>query len=344
MKNVFYCLAGLLILSCCIWSCSTEEAIEQVFGSVSAQSPVFLACQAVSAEELDFRFSLPVKVVSLSFDPPVQVASIVNGSMVRVNLGEILGPGEKHTADLLVEDEKGNTLNVLIPFRARNDRMPSFIITELRTEYTKADNKSGTKYNSEFVEFKTLSAGNLGALRLFIAGNTKQPLIMEFPPVEVASGEYIVIHLRTYEEGAQDELGENLDLSGGTDAGDTARDFWIPGKTKLLHKTDAVYFLDQDDKAVDAVMLSEKPDVWSKEQFMEAANFLHSQGAWFALNGAPKIPGPQDAAATGTATTTRTICRDEDAADTNKAGDWYVTVTSGATPGARNNPGRYVPK
>jgi hypothetical protein len=38
--------------------------------------------------------------------------------------------GERILADILVEDKDGNTLNVLVPFRSRNENFPSFIITE----------------------------------------------------------------------------------------------------------------------------------------------------------------------------------------------------------------------
>ncbi|MDR1277414.1 MAG: hypothetical protein LBK02_01540, partial [Treponema sp.] len=206
--------------------------------------------------------------------------------------------------------------------------------TELRTEYSKP--------KAEFVEFKTRQAGNLGALRLFIAGNYKQPLVYEFSPVEVGAGEYILIHLRTIEEGAKDETGSDLSASGGVDAVPGARDFWIPGSEKLLHKTDALYFLDQDDRVIDAVMLGENPDPWwDKEYLAAAADFLYQQGAWSSPEG--KIPGPAEAVITYNIKTamTRSISRDESTEDTNGAADWYITATGGASPGQPNKPGRF---
>jgi hypothetical protein len=216
--------------------------------------------------------------------------------------------------------------------------MPKLLITELRTEYSKP--------KTEFVEFKTLEAGNLGALRLIIPGNTKNPQAFEFPPVEVKKGEYILVHLRTRDSdtGAVNETGDNLALSGGSEALPDARDFWIPGSNKLLHKTDVVYFMDQDDKVIDAVMMSEKPDPsWSKECFIAAAELLHEQGAWLSADGG--IPGPQDAVHSGKTTASRSISRDNEAPDTNGAGDWYITASTtkkpGATPGKKNNPLRF---
>jgi hypothetical protein len=331
------CLAGTGAFA----SCSTGESVQEALGfnPLSSEMPVFQACKAVSSREISFQFSLPVRVASLNFDPALSVESTSDGTTVTIVLDEALNPGDPVTADLLVEEAAGNTLNVLVPFRARNDRMPRLLITELRIE--------ATKPKSEFVEFKTLEAGNLGALRLFISGNTKKPLTFEFPPVEVKKGEYILVHLRTRDTdtGAVNETGDDLALSGGNEALPDARDFWIPGSNKLLHKTDVVYLMDQDDKVIDAVMMSEKPDpLWSKECFIDAAELLHEQGAWLSADGG--IPGPEDAVITANikTSTTRSISRDEDM-DTNRAEDWYITASTtknpGATPGKKNNPLRF---
>ena len=333
MKYITFVPVVICAIFCTVCSCATGENAAQILGK-SSESPMFLSCKAVSETEIDFRFSQPVNVSSVYFSPSVQVESVESGSTVRVTIGEGPGPGERLTADLLAEDEKGNTINVLVPFRTRNNRMPALLINELRTE--------NTKPRYEFIEFKTLKAGNLGALRLFIAGNNKAPMVYEFPPVESSAGEYITLHLRTTEENCRDELGKNLAESGGTDSSPTARDLWIPGSTKLLHKTDAVYLLDQDDNVVDAVMMSENADPWwNKDYLAEAAEFLFNAGAWKGPDG--KICGPADAVKSNGTTTTRTICRDETVKNTGTASGWYITASSGATPGAPNNPKRYVP-
>jgi hypothetical protein len=332
-RVVLRALSRGIFLLCLLSACSTGEAVEQILGS-SSEAPVFLAYQPLSGREISFQFSLPVRVKSLNLEPPLPVESLSEGSGVKIVLGENPAGGERFVADILVEDHAGNTLNVLIPFRTKNERTPRLLINEVRTEYSKP--------KTEFVELKTLEAGNLGALRLYIAGNTKNPLVFEFPPAEVAAGEYVVLHLRTLDSdtGAVNETGPNLALSKGNEAADKARDFWIPGSAKLLRPTDVIYLTDQDDKIIDAVMLSENPDSWwSKEEFVQAADMLYRQEAW--LSGDGKIAGPQDAVITGKTTLTRTICREESVSDGNDAGDWYITATSSATPGGPNNPKRY---
>jgi hypothetical protein len=203
----------------------------------------------------------------------------------------------------------------------------------------------------EFLEFFALEAGNLGAMRLFIAGHSLSQPVYEFPPAEVKAGEYIVLHLRTIEDGCVDETGSDLALSGGTDALDTARDLWLPGAAKLLHKTSAAWLLDQDDSIIDAVLLCETPSEWGKNNSAAAAEFLGQRGAWLPRQGddentgseSPRLPGHADAIATLGATATRTVCRDESIPPARRADNWYVTATSNATPGKENSTRRYVP-
>jgi hypothetical protein len=334
MKYLYSLLAVIYSIFCTGCSCVTDglEAAEQILGK-SSEAPVFISCKAVSKTEIDFEFSLPVKVTSLHFSPEIQPDAIENGSTVRVSFSGGPGPGERMIVDLLAEDENGNTINVLVPFRSRNDRLPSLLITEIRTEYSKP--------KCEFIEFRALEAGNLGALRVFVAGNYKAPLIYEFPPVDVAKGEYITLHLRTTEESNRDELGKNLDYSGGADSSPTGRDIWIPGSAKLLHKTDAIYLMDQDDSVVDAVMLSDNADPWwGKVYFAEAAEFLYNAAAWKSPDN--KVCDPSKAVQSARATTTRTICRDETlGTNSGTAADWYITANNSATPGNPNNPKRF---
>ena len=334
MKYMHFFLAGICSIFFMVCSCATggSETAALILGR-SSESPVFLSCKAVSETEINFQFSCPVRVTSLYFTPAIKLETVEDGSTVRVYYSGGPGPGERLTADLLAEDENGNTINVLVPFRTRNDRIPRLFINELRTEYSKP--------KSEFIELKTIEAGNLGALRMYVAGNYKEPLLYEFPPIEAAAGEYITLHLRTIEEGCRDELGSNLAESGGTDSSPNARDLWIPGAVKLLRKTDAVYLLDQDNRVVDAVMISETADPWwNKDYFAEAAEFLFRMDAWKSPDG--KICSPADAMRSVGTTLTRTICRDETIDErTGTAADWYITATSSATPGKPNNPKRY---
>ena len=322
-------------------ACSTEGDIQQILGT-SVQPPVFVDCRPVSATEIVFTFSQPVKVISLNFDGEIEPESVKEGSEVKITLARPLEEGKKITADLLVEDSGRNSLNVIVPFRARNDRMPALVFNELRFD------SSGSKV--EYVEFFTPEAGNLGAMRLFIAHQSLSAPLYEFPPVEVKAGEYIVLHFRTVEEGCVDETGPKLDLSGGVEAQSTARDFWIPGSKKLLHNTNGLWLLDQDDGIIDALLLAETPDLAGvsaalAKTFAAAAEYLGAANGWLPPSGkrpaAGWIPSPSDAVLTKGTTNTRTLCRNEVILPERRAINWYVAATSCATPGEKNNPKRF---
>jgi hypothetical protein len=279
-----------------------------------------------------------VTVKTIDFYPETQVDSVVNGSTVKVRLKEGTEPGKLITADIVAEDEKSNTINVLVSLRTRNDRMPKLVINELCTEYSNAS--IGRK--AEYIEFKMMSAGNLGAMRVVIIGNSNaaRQTIFEFSPVEVKNNEYVVLHLRTFEPSlSKDEYGSNLAESGGVNSSPTARDFWIPGITKLFHKTAFVYVLDQDDNVLAAILLCERSDLpWPKDYFFEAADFLFAKNAWTSSDGITY--NPVDAIHSARTTNTRTICRNENVPNTNSSADWYITATNGATPGGPNDPRR----
>ena len=308
--------------------CSTETSLQRLLGT-SASSIVFNGCKTPAEGEVNFYFSREVNVSSLYFDPPMETEILSQGEIVTIRFDSALPGGSLVSTDILVEDENRNTLNVLVSFRTRNDRMPELEINEIRTAYSNSNGNARV----EFVEIKALTAGNLGAMRLFAAYEKEEP-IFEFPPVEVKKNEYIVVHTRSIEPGIVNETGTNLGESKGNDALPTARDFWMPGTLKL-HDTNVIYLMDQDDNILDGVLLLSSNYKW-KDSMTIPAREMAEQGMWSGS-------GPEDAVNTSGNTATRTINRDEKKKNSHSAADWYVTVTSGATPGRENNTGRYKP-
>jgi hypothetical protein len=306
-----------------------EEDKEEEDAALAAE---FLSGKFVSETEIAFNFSLPVRVLSLSFEPPLESGQVKEGSTVTVILEENPKPGMRFTASIKAEDEWGNIIDAETSLFSINNRVPKMQINELRTE------SSNPYLRAEFIEFKMLSDGNLGALRVFAASNTANPMIYQFLPVEVSAGEYVVLHLRTMEPHlAVDEYGDCLEESGGRDSSPTARDIWIPGSVKLLRKTDAVYVMDQDDNVLDAVMISEtQATAWTRNNLAEAASFLFHKGAWMSASG--EICRPVDAvnsSGIGSAYT-RSISRDETADNVGNATNWYIAESGNVTPGLPN--------
>jgi len=366
MKKFRNCLGGMLVLLCLLGSCSggtdhggsiplDEEGIEEKTKDPDKDDnedgkkkndtgdnedtnkkiscpAVFIICKTLPENEIVFEFSDPVSFVSLSFDPDLKFKVIEKeGSEVIIKLTENLVPGLSVEADLLVTDEYENTINEQVTFRTRNNRVPRLQINELYTEYSKP--------KAEFIEFKMLSEGNLSGLCVFAEWNNKTPQIYEFAPMEVKAGEYVVLHLRMLEESCKDEDTEKLDVSLGTDSCPTARDLWIPGSKKLLHKTDAIYVQDQDGKVLDAIMMTENSSsVWNNKGIAAAAKFLFDQGAWKSPEGG--VCSPVDAVDTSgiKSSITKSISRNEGVENTHTAADWYVTTSGGVTPGLPNKP------
>ena len=309
-----------------------KDEKEEIEEEQEAPAAVFLSGKFVAETEIELEFSFPVKVLSLSFEPPLEPVSVEEGNIVKVFLEEQPEPGTRFKVSFEVEDEWENAFGAELILFAQNNRVPNLQINELRTE------SSTAQLRAEFIEFKILSDGNLGALRVFAAWSPTNQMIYQFLPVEVKAEEYVVLHLRTLEEHlCISEYGDCLAESGGKDSSPTARDIWIPGSTKWLRKTDAVYVMDLDDNVLDAVMISEaQGEVWSRPSLAKAAAFLFEKNAWASSTG--EICRPADAvnsSGIGTAAT-RSISRNESAENVGNATNWFATGDGGATPGMPN--------
>ena len=327
MKVFRFALSGMIVLLYLLGSCSIEninfgEQVEigkpaQDDGSEAVKEP------SVTDEEADDDTpdtSLPDNGESDSDGDSDDTPDIPSPDS-----------GESDT-----DSDSDDTPDTSLPDNKVNN--PELQINEMRTEYEKSSSRV------EYIEFKMKTAGDLGGVRVYVAGNYKNPLVFEFLPVEVDKDEYIVLHLRTLEDSCVNEYGDSLDESGGRDSSPAARDFWIPGSEERLRKTDVVYVLDNNGNVLDAVMLAEKisaeswPLLSRQDCFTPAAEFLFNNGAWKSTNGT--IPCPADAVNTSGIGTSkiRSISRDETVEDTDTAADWYITVSNGLTPGRENNP------
>jgi hypothetical protein len=292
------------------------------------EPPKFAGFDLFSKKEIHFNFSAAVNTVFCTFSPYQEIDCIRDGKTVKVFLRENLELQTEFLIELNVKDDWENSLSVEVPLFV-NDWIPKIEINELRTEYSSP--------RAEFIEFKVKSAGDLDGLRLYIMWAAKGPYIFDFPAVDVKSGEYVTLHLRTLESAGVNELGEDLSESTGTDSCPTARDLWVPGSSEWLHKTDIVYLQDANGGILDAVILNESPgETWSRAHFAQIAEDLYNKGAWKSADG--QLPGPLDAVDTSTVKTaaTKSISRHEGKENTHTANDWYITSTGGASPGQPN--------
>lgn len=314
-------------------ACLPEAPIEEIWTTVSIP-PSFENLQALDARRVEACFSKEVSVDSIYSEPDLGEALTENEDeeSILIVFSSPLEAGVRYTIGMEATDRHGNSLSVVSSVCGRNERIPDLLITELRTEYSKP--------RAEFLEIKALCDGNLGGVAIHNTSSGINTPLFTFPPCEVQSGEYIVVHLRSMEAGWIQEIGA-LDESPGRDACDTARDFWVEGTTKLTRKNDFMAIVDQDGDIVDALLVCDYVgEEWKQQDLEEGAHWLGANGAWKAEGGAIV---PEDAAPSSGATLTRTINRDESREDSDSASDWYVCDTSGTSPGLPNNDSRYNP-
>ena len=195
------------------------------------------------------------------------------------------------------------------------------VINEVRPDYS-----TNLKY-AEYIEFKVKGGGNMKGLQVHIMNEARNPFIYTFPAIDVAEGEYITLHLRTFENNCINELGGNLSLSGGIESCPTARDLWVSGSEKLLHKTDIIIVQDINGVIHDALCLNETPGKpWGKNQahFSAILEDLNNKMAW-------KSPDGVD---TSAASIYKSVNRRESVKNTHSVNDWYLTVNT--SPGLPN--------
>jgi hypothetical protein len=250
-------------------------------------------------------------------------------------------PGIAYVLTGLVSDSAGNLSSFVLPYWGFNADPARLVINELLTE--------GTASRPDAIEFFVLQGGNLAGLTLFIGSPGLHDLRYVFPACTVAKGEFIILHLKPQglpEE--QDEL-EDVTLSGGIDASPSARDFWVRGDPGSLSGKNGVVSLcsSPTGSIMDAVAYSERTSEsdtkysgFGTAAFRDRLGELVACGAWI-IQGAN--PRPEDCARSTGTTSTRTICRSSDSADTDSAGDWHIVPTRGISLGRPNTDAVHVP-
>jgi hypothetical protein len=325
-------LFPVLLLSACPVGVMDPEVVTFWGGDLSV--PTLGEVSAVSASGVNASFSASVSVVSAEVlvgqgidgneRIPVTWGEGAETGSILFTLGKPCGIAERAILSGTVRDAKGNTLSFAVPFTAYNDRVPRLRISEVRTDYSKP--------KVEYIELRALSAGNIGGVEIFNAANGANP-VRELPAAEVASGEYIVWHFRSLEEGLVNETGA-LDASVGVDACATARDFWDTQTKAPFKGTNVIWIRERKGGAIlDALLCAEgdKAD-WPNDAVRSAASEAVKARAW--------QPGPSvtDAASAADTTATRTLARDPALTDTDTAADWKVCATGKCSPGTVNVP------
>jgi hypothetical protein len=172
---------------------------------------------------------------------------------------------------------------------------------------------------------------------------------LRFPPREVAAGDYVVAHLKTFTgEAAINEV-NNKGESGGADSSAAAWDFWLPGEEAALPGGNGLVCLYRDPSGglLDAMIYSERTSTSDTAYGGFGSKNFQAQAAELAATGQWKTDGetirPEDCVPSAACTSTRTLCRGSSSADTDAAADWHTVPTGKSSFGQPNSDERYDP-
>lgn len=251
--------------------------------------------------------------------------------------------GKEYVLFAEAEDKKGNTLSFSSVFYGYNETLPRLILSEVRTE--------ASKPKPEFVELYCLSGGNTGGMVLELIYKSTS-VRYTLPPAFVEAGEYIVVHLRSYDEQkafcVDEAASEPSSLSASTaaDSCPSARDFWYSESSKIIGKTSVILLWERNrGRMTDALLIAEsEKESWPSVATGDAAQSAVLADVW--------IDGPSvtDAVCSDKVTATRTLSRQNIGQIVSSssgedfiwpvpvsASDWIVVATSQASPGKENS-------
>jgi hypothetical protein len=323
-------------------ACAEVQEVGRLF-SGDITPPAFGGVSMESPREIVVRFSeeaiLPAESVALSPELPLESVR-TEAEDVRITLAEDTVPGVEYVVHAIAEDSEGNRLSFLTRVYGYNPDVPELLINEFTTQ--------GSGNNPDIIELYTLSSGNLGGVTVYAGSTSDFDSRITLPALPVEAGAYLLIHFKP--EGLVEEIDEleEIDVSGGLNASDTARDFWVPDGTGLSGNNGALtVYAAPGGALLDAVVYSNRTSdsdenyggFGSKGAYTQATE-VAEQGGWHV---AGESIAPEDAIDPEDSTGTRTVNRTPGAPDTDSAGDWHIGPTSSASFGASNTVERYIP-
>jgi len=338
-------LLPVLLLSAAFSSCGPLSDLRN-FSGTDLFPPVINGILPVNAQSITLSFNETVEITS----PPVispdlgTITCRLEDNLIIINVSESQQAGTEYIIDGTVADGKGNIMSFLLPFYGYNAELPGIIISEFTTQ--------GSTTHPDIVELLITSGGNTAGLWI-IEGTTdyiEQGICL--PSCRVEEGDYILIHFKPQGIAEEiDETGADLDLSGGYDASESARDFWVESGSGLSANNGVIaVYCAPGGSLIDGLLYSNRTSESDDKYFgfgstrmLEKAIQLHAQNGWVATGEAGTRPRPEDAVNPDDSTATRSVCRMSVPEDTNAKQDWHIVPTSSSTFGELNCDEVYTP-
>lgn len=336
-KKVFILISILTLL---FSACPLEEGISAITCEAE-EIPAIESVQVVSKNTIKIKFTGTVNEIELVSEPDLGFPEIQkSGTEVEIIFPRDTEVGEKYLISGSARAGKVSTLDFELDILGFNDRIPGLFINEIRTDYSKP--------KAEYIEFRSLSDGNLSGVTVEIASAGEEGIYI-FPPVEILKGDYITLHLRklTEAEGVpiEDDLLSKTSGFCGTDTSENAWDFWVETDGKLLRKSDVIIlYKSKEGGILDGAVLTEgNIPQWKSEILANKALSLVNSGIW----------GPDEKNQNGIyttttegkniTTTTRTLglVPGSEGVFPRTKEMWQVCDTGNASPGTENSTNIY---
>jgi hypothetical protein len=298
--------------------------------------PQLQSVQAVGPGEITLSFDEDTGLCTAKtrISPALAVSEVTGPSKDIVLKGEKQAPGRLYSLESEAQDAHGNSASFVAQFYGYNDKVPRLLINEFTPR--------GSGNHPDVVELRTLSAGNMGGVVLFLGSPESFDARLVFPAFEIGAGTFILVHLKA--SGDPGEMDETRDpaVSRGADALDTAYDFWLREGTGLGGNNGVISLCDRPGgMCLDAVVYSNRTSQsdeqyggFGSEQMRARVEEIVKIGAW--KTAGPRVT-PEDAVNPEGSTATRSLCRSSGSVDTDRAEDWHIVPTRRATFGKVNS-------
>ncbi len=338
-----YMLLFIIILSALWLSNCTPVTDSRVLLKEDLSPPVFLALDVNDSHTVSLQFNEDIEYCpnSYSCSPGLSLSMAhTHKQNLTINLKDEMEPGTEYKLECTVEDATHNTHTVLACFYGFNPDIPSICLNEITTQ--------GSSTHPDKVELLVQDDGNTAGLCLFDGTRDfcRQSKIL--PPINVKSGDYIVVHFKPV--GTDDEIDET-DSQHQCRADDSvmgAWDLWVKDGKGLSGNNGVVtVYSHSNGDLLDGFLYSNRTSEsdedyrgFGSDDTMNRADQLWLQDGWKA---AGRLIVPEDAVNPDDSTATRSMCRSPGAEDTDTSADWYIVDTSESSFGAENSTVLYGP-
>ncbi len=330
-------LIAALILTISIFSCGPAVDLRNLVDS-DLFPPVIKNILPINEYSIKIDFNEAVKLKgNILINPDLgEISATEKDKSLIINCSKSQQAGVNYTVDATVADKKGNSMSFTIAFYGFNQDLPNLIINEFTTQ--------GSKSHPDIIELYVTKGGNAAGLWI-VEGTT------DFPEEGIClqdcwvnDGDYILIHFKPQGITEEiDEYGAEINISGGHDASDEARDFWVPGGGGLSGNNGVISVYEAPGgRLIDAVLYSnrtsasdEKYSGFGSLRMLNKTRQLKEQEGWLGTGEEGRLR-PEDAVNPDDSTATRSICRASDPMDTDTAADWHIVPTSSSTFGSQN--------